>query len=98
MVIADSVIGLNCEKNTPTPCDHCLAGKPTRQQFPKRSPNDMKDRTTVLELVHADLMRPIDVPSWGGKRYMFSIVDDASRYVFVRFLKQKGTTLSEFKK
>lgn len=94
----ESVIGLNCEESSPTQCDSCLLGKSTRQPFPKRPIENTERRTTILELVHSDLMGPVDIPSWGNKKYMLSIIDDASRYVFVRFLKKKSDALSEFKK
>ena len=98
MANANSVIGLNCKKSSPTPCDSCLAGKSTRQPFPKKPTDSVDKRTKILELVHSDLMGPIDVPSWGHKKYMLSIIDDASRYVFVRFLDNKSAALNEFKK
>jgi hypothetical protein len=34
----------------------------------------------VLELLHVDLMGPMQVESLGGKRYAFVVVDDYSRY------------------
>jgi len=95
---ADSILGLNVVADNPISCESCLLGKSIRQPFPKNPLKDNAQKTEVLELVHSDLMEPVDVESWGGSRYVFTIVDDASRYVFVKFLKHKNQTLSEFKK
>jgi len=94
----DFVLGLNVVANSPMSCESCLLGKSTRQPFPKNPLKDDAQKTGVLELVHSDLMGLVDVESWGGSRYVFTIVDDASRYVFVKFLKHKNQALSEFKK
>ena len=34
----------------------------------------------VLELLHMDLMDPMQIESIGGKKYVFVCVDDFSRY------------------
>lgn len=97
---ANSVVGMNVATDLPTKCDDCLAGKSTRQPFPKDniSPKNNTRKTSVLELVHSDLMGPIDVESWGKNRYLLSFVDDASRYVHARFLRYKNQAFEEFKK
>lgn len=99
MARAESVLGLNIEENNPSPCDSYLAGKSTRQTFSKNQcEHDTKLKTEILELVHADLMGPVDIPSWEGSKYLLTITDDASWYIFVRFLKKKGDVLGEIKK
>ena len=40
----------------------------------------------VLELLHLDLMGPMQVQSLDGKRYACVCVDDYSRYTWVKFL------------
>jgi transposase InsO family protein len=42
------------------------------------------------ELLHMDLVGPARVRYVGGKWYVFVVVDDYSRYVWVFFLKEKG--------
>ena len=37
----------------------------------------------VLELLHMDLMSPMQVESIEGKRYVFVCVDDYSRFIWV---------------
>jgi hypothetical protein len=50
-----------------------------------------------LELLHMDLMGPSRIESIGGKRYILVMVDDFTRFTWVRFLKEKSETLSIFK-
>ncbi|UYV72842.1 hypothetical protein LAZ67_10000956 [Cordylochernes scorpioides] len=54
-------------------------------------------QTNNFPLVHCDLMGPFDIESWGGSRFVLTIIDDASRYTKVYFLKRKGDTLEKFK-
>ena len=54
--------------------------------------------TKTLELLHMDLMRPMQVESTGGKRYVFVYVDDFFRFTWVDFIKEKSDTFSVFEK
>ena len=56
------------------------------------------DILQILELPHMDLIGPIQVKSFSGKKYMFVCVDDFSRYTWVDFLRQKSDTFHVFKK
>jgi hypothetical protein len=53
--------------------------------------------TKVLELLHMNLMGPMQVESLGGKRYAFVVVDDYSRFTWINFIKEKSDTFEEFK-
>ena len=46
--------------------------------------------TRTLELLHMDLVRPMQVESLRGKRYAFMCVDYFSRYSWVYFLREKS--------
>ncbi|KAL0433337.1 UNVERIFIED_CONTAM: Retrovirus-related Pol polyprotein from transposon TNT 1-94 [Sesamum latifolium] len=50
----------------------------------------------MFELVHTDLMEPTKTPSFSGLRYAMVLVDDFSRYCWVKFLKEKSEALSKF--
>lgn len=50
-----------------------------------------------LELLHMDLIGPMQVESVGGKRYVFVCMDDFSRYTWVKFIKEKYETFDVFK-
>lgn len=65
------------------PCEACALGKQTRHSFPQGS---ARRATSPLELVHGDLVGPMQVPSMGGNRYMFLLTDDYSRYSWVYFI------------
>lgn len=50
----------------------------------------------VLELLHVDLMGPMQVESLGDKRYVYVCVDDYSRFTRVYFLREKSDTFETF--
>ena len=53
--------------------------------------------THALELIHMDLMGPINVQSRAGKKYIFVMVDDFTRYTWVRFLREKSDAFESFR-
>ncbi|XP_057444753.1 uncharacterized protein LOC130736999 [Lotus japonicus] len=75
-------------------CGECQIGKQT-----KMSHKMLQHQTTtkLLELLHMDLMGPMQVESLGGKRYVFVCVDDFSRYTWVDFIREKSDTFEIFK-
>ncbi|UYV72434.1 hypothetical protein LAZ67_9003118 [Cordylochernes scorpioides] len=94
MTKREVVIGLNCQAGKPDKCSDCMIGKSTKRPFLNlRSTQE----TQTLALVHCDLMGPFNIESWGGSRFVLTIIDDASRYTRVYFLKRKGDTLEKFK-
>jgi hypothetical protein len=58
-------------------CEHCIFGKHKRVKF-----NTVVHTTKgTLDYVHVDLWGPSRKPSYGGARYMLTIIDDYSRKV-----------------
>jgi hypothetical protein len=53
--------------------------------------------TKTLELLHMDLMGPMQVESLGRKKYVFVCVEDYSRYTRVKFINEKSNTFDVFK-
>nr|GFA79336.1 Gag-Pol polyprotein [Tanacetum cinerariifolium] len=47
----------------------------------------------VLNTLHMDLCGPMHVQTMNGKKYIFVIVDDYSRFTWVKFLRSKDETL-----
>lgn len=82
---------ITIEKET---CMSYLLGKQTRQPFPQKT---SYRATQTLELIHEDLCGPITPPTLGHKRYVFVIIDDYSRYMWVIFLKEKSEAFEKFK-
>ncbi|KAI3747152.1 hypothetical protein L6452_09599 [Arctium lappa] len=70
-------------------CAACEKGKMKRAAHkPKPEPST----SSPLELLHMDLCGPMRTQSLGGKKYVLVIVDDYSRYTWVKFLRSKDKT------
>lgn len=77
-------------------CDVCAMGKQSRLPF-KKSKSESKQ---LLELIHSDIVGPMETLSIGKARYLLTFIDDHSRKVFCYFLKHKSETydcFTEFK-
>ena len=68
-------------------CGACQIGKQTKASYHKVN---VIATSRCLELLHVDLMGPIRTKSLGGKRYIMVIVNDFSRYTWVKFLREKS--------
>jgi hypothetical protein len=75
-------------------CGECQIGKQTRMSHPKLQ-HQVTSR--ALELLHMDLMGPMQVESLGGKRYAYVVVDDFTRFTWINFIKEKSDTFNIFK-
>ena len=67
------------------PCDYCLFGKHHRVTFNKTS----KLKENILDMFYSNVCSPMQLESLGGSRYFVMFIDDASRKVWVYFLKRK---------
>ncbi|KAJ0500422.1 putative RNA-directed DNA polymerase [Helianthus annuus] len=74
-------------------CEGCIYGKQTRNPFPHHAWR----ATHPLQLIHADLVGPMQTPSLGGNRFYFLLTDDYTRHNWVYFLKQKSEDFGIFK-
>jgi len=72
----------------------CVEGKMCRKSHRKTAG---RKTTRILELWHVDLIGPITPTSRGGKRYIFTIVDDYSRVIFVELLREKRDAAEKLK-
>ena len=75
-------------------CGPCQQGKQTKSMHKKGKYLSTKE---PLELLHMDLMGPMQTESLGGKRYIFVCVDDFSRFTWTYFLREKSETFDKFK-
>ncbi|CAM8982046.1 unnamed protein product [Rhodiola kirilowii] len=64
-------------------CGDCQIGKQTKAPHPNTS---QISTSRPLELIHMDLMGPMQVGSYGGKKYVLMCVDDYTRFTWTRFL------------
>ncbi|PNX93845.1 gag-protease polyprotein, partial [Trifolium pratense] len=75
-------------------CGECQIGKQTKMPHPKLQ---HLTTTRVIELLHMDLMGPVQTESLGGKRYAYVVVDGFSRYTWINFIRKKSETFDVFK-
>ena len=78
----------------PRICGDCAKGKMTRVSHPRLK---VIPTESPLELLHVDLMGPIPVESIGRKKYAFVIVDDYTRFTWIRFLREKSEAAREWR-
>jgi hypothetical protein len=86
------VVGLDNCLFCPPFCNACTKGKMTRN--PSREP--MKEVTKKLECVHMDLMGPVK-GSLQGRRYMLTITDQFTGYVWTFFFSNKKKAVETIK-
>ncbi|GJX62341.1 retrovirus-related pol polyprotein from transposon TNT 1-94 [Tanacetum coccineum] len=67
----------------------CQLGKSKKATHPLKKKNT---NTEVLHILHMDLCGPMRTESINGKKYILVIVDDYTRFGWVRFLRTKDET------
>nr|GFB36349.1 retrovirus-related Pol polyprotein from transposon TNT 1-94 [Tanacetum cinerariifolium] len=70
-------------------CSACTTGKSTKKTHKPKSEDTNQEK---LYLLHMDLCGPMCVESVNGKKYILVIVDDYSRFTWVKFLRSKDET------
>nr|GEZ52463.1 retrovirus-related Pol polyprotein from transposon TNT 1-94 [Tanacetum cinerariifolium] len=70
-------------------CSACAMGKSTKKTHKPKSEDTNQDK---LYLLHMDLCGPMRVESINRKKYILVIVDDYSRFTWVKFLRSKDET------
>nr|GEV58029.1 integrase, catalytic region, zinc finger, CCHC-type, peptidase aspartic, catalytic [Tanacetum cinerariifolium] len=70
-------------------CSACAIGKSTKKTHKPKSEDTNQEK---LYLLHMDLCGPMRVESVNGKKYIVIIVDDYSRFTWVKFLRSKDET------
>ncbi|GKC73141.1 retrovirus-related pol polyprotein from transposon TNT 1-94 [Tanacetum coccineum] len=73
-------------------CSACQLRKSKKYSYKPKTENTNME---VLYTLHMDLCGPMSVQSINGKKYILVIVDDYSRFTWVKFLRSKDET-SEF--
>ncbi|WZZ60567.1 hypothetical protein YC2023_060674 [Brassica napus] len=95
MVQRELVLGIPSVKLEKEECGSCFLGKQARQAFPKAT---SYRASTVLDLLHGDLCGPITPGTPAGKRYIFVVIDDHTRYMWSMLLREKSEAFESFKK
>nr|GEY93844.1 retrovirus-related Pol polyprotein from transposon TNT 1-94 [Tanacetum cinerariifolium] len=70
-------------------CSACAIGKSTKKTHKPKSEDTNQEK---LYLLHIDLCGPMRVESINGKKYILVIVDDYSRFTWVKFMRSKDET------
>ncbi|GJT49072.1 retrovirus-related pol polyprotein from transposon TNT 1-94 [Tanacetum coccineum] len=72
------------------PCSTCAMGKSKKKPHKPKSEETNQEK---LYLLHMDLCGPMRVTSVNGKKYILVIVDDYSRFTWVKCLRSKDEAL-----
>ncbi|GJV53314.1 retrovirus-related pol polyprotein from transposon TNT 1-94, partial [Tanacetum coccineum] len=67
-------------------CSTCVMGKSKKQSHKPKSKDTSQEK---LYLLHMDLYGPMHISSVNGKKYILVIMDDYSRFTWVKFLASK---------
>ncbi|GJX20514.1 retrovirus-related pol polyprotein from transposon TNT 1-94 [Tanacetum coccineum] len=70
-------------------CSACQLGKSKKHTHKPKTENTNLE---VLNTLHMDLCRPMRVQTINGNKYILVIVDDYSRFTWVKFLRSKDET------
>ena len=74
-------------------CTGCMSGKMHRDPFP----HDSSWRAShKLQLIHSDLLGPMDNVSIQGSKYALTLIDDFTRRIWIYFLQSKDQVLDTF--
>lgn len=73
-------------------CDTCQIGKSHRLPFQSSD----TQTSNLLELVHSDVLGPIEEDSLGGSKYVLLFLDDFSHKSFLYFLESKDQVANKF--
>eukprot|EP00171_Calliarthron_tuberculosum_P004153 IDg4153t1 len=96
MVKNNVVRGIQLTTSNSKPCCiGCIMGKSDRTAIPKASNRKTK---SLLELVHSDVIGPIETESIGGARYVITFIDDKSKWTVEYTMHRKSESLDCFKK
>src|ERR1044072_3714968 len=74
-------------------CEACQKGKFSKRPFKAKN---VVSTSRPLELLHIDLFGPVKSASLNGMKYGLVIVDDYSRWTWVKFLRSKDESYSVF--
>ncbi|GKB07535.1 retrovirus-related pol polyprotein from transposon TNT 1-94 [Tanacetum coccineum] len=70
-------------------CLTCQMGKSKKEPHPHKPELSINEK---LQMLHMDLCGPMRVTSINGKKYILVIIDDYSRFTWVKFLRTKDET------
>jgi hypothetical protein len=96
--LPNTVRGIQLHAMSPSTCtcEACIMGTMFRKPFQPLSSED-KAKTRLLELIHSDVIGPMQTQTMRGYQYSIMFTDDHSRYTEVYFMKAKSEAQAKFK-
>ena len=94
--LPNAVRGIQLHARSPltSTCEACIMGKMFRKPF---QPWEDQAMTRLLELIHSDVIGPIQTQTMRSYRYIMMFTDDHSRYTEVYLIKAKSEAAAKFK-
>jgi len=94
--LPNTIKGIQLHARSPSACsfEACIMGKMFRRPF---LTSEDKAKTRLLELIHSDVIGPMQTETMRGYRYIIMFTDDYSRYTEVYFMKLKSEAPAKFK-
>jgi transposase InsO family protein len=89
--LADGIKLVDC--SCKDECEVCLRGKFARLPFPETNSKSAK----VMDLVHSDVVGPMETETPGKRKYYVTFVDDYSRYTVVYLMTTKAEVFDRFR-
>ncbi|GJU37764.1 retrovirus-related pol polyprotein from transposon TNT 1-94 [Tanacetum coccineum] len=74
-------------------CSACALGKSKKHSHKPKAEDSIQEK---LYLLHMDLYKPMRIQSINGRKYVLVIVDDYSRFTWVKFLRSREMKVPEF--
>ncbi len=75
------------DSGTSDPCIGCIYGKSHEAPIPRKGSSRS---LSLLELVHSDILGPVNVPSLGGSRCFIIFIDEFSQWTTMFLMKNKS--------
>jgi len=94
--LPNPVRGIQLHAKSPSTwnCEGCVMGKMFRKPF---QPSEDMAKTRLVELIHSDVIGPMQTQTMRGYRYIIMFTDDHSRYTEVYFMTAKSEAPVKFK-
>ena len=86
-------VGVPKGLSAPSKCEVCQVAKHTHTSFRKEAVRSPKE---PFEMVHADLVGPLEVQSFGGHSYALGLTDERTRYRVLKFMRDKSEVPQRF--
>lgn len=90
--VKEANFGLNFSEKEDGTCTICLQGKQCR----KPNKEDGTRATELLQIIHTDVVGPLNQCSFSGTRFLVTFIDDFSRKVVAYPIKSKSEVFSKF--